>query len=109
MAGRDTFHAIGGALQSVPSFNLGLLWCTIPMPQNYRLELEFFIRSAATNSGVYVRFKNPESTGFYNPAYSAVYDPASPSPAAGFEVQIDNTAQPSGFATHKTGAIYNVN
>jgi hypothetical protein len=28
----------------VPSFDLGLLWCTIPMPPNYVLELEFFIR-----------------------------------------------------------------
>src|SRR6266478_6510693 len=45
MAGRGTFHVIDGALQSVPSFDLGLLWCTIPMPQNFRLELDFFIRT----------------------------------------------------------------
>ena len=56
MAGRGTFHVIDGALQSVPSFDLGLLWCTIPMPQNYRLELEFFIRTFQTNSGVFIRF-----------------------------------------------------
>jgi hypothetical protein len=42
MAGRGTFHVIDGALQSVPSFDLGLLWCTTPMPQNYVLELEFW-------------------------------------------------------------------
>jgi hypothetical protein len=40
MAGRGTFHVIDGALQSVPSFDLGMLWCTIPMPLNYVLELE---------------------------------------------------------------------
>src|SRR5207244_2208930 len=110
MAGRGTFHAIDGALQSVPSFDLGLLWCTIPMPQNYRLELEFFTRMAQTNSGVFIRFKNPDGftnpdgTTFSNPAWSAVY--------SGFEIQIDNTGagQPaSGLAKHRTGAVYAVN
>jgi hypothetical protein len=61
MAGRGTFHVIDGALQSVPSFDLGLLWCTIPMPTNYVLELEFFMRTRQTNSGVFVRFRNPDS------------------------------------------------
>src|SRR5437764_911469 len=101
MAGRGTFHAVDGALQSVPSFDLGLLWCTIPMPQNYRLELEFFTRLPETNSGVFVRFVNPESTGDYNPAWSAV--------RSGFEVQIDNLVAPDGLAKHRTGAVYNVN
>src|SRR5438094_1301530 len=79
MAGRGTFHAIDGALQSVPSFALGLLWCTIPMPQNYLLELEFFTRMGQTNSGVFIRFKNPDGftnpdgTAFSNPAWSAVF------------------------------------
>lgn len=101
MAGRGTFHVTDGALQSVPSFDLGLLWCTIPMPQNYRLELEFFIRTFQTNSGVFIRFKNPESTGDYNPAWSAVF--------SGFEVQIDNTGAPDGLPKHRTGAVYAVN
>jgi hypothetical protein len=101
MAGRGTFHVIDGALQSVPSFDLGLLWCTIPMPQNYRLEMEFFTRSFETNSGVFIRFRNPDSTGDYNPAWSAVF--------SGFEVQIDNVGAPDGFAKHRTGAVYNVN
>jgi hypothetical protein len=109
MAGRGTFHVIDGALQSVPSFDLGLLWCTIPMPQNYVLELEFFIRTMQTNSGVFVRFKNPDSvapadgTAFSNPAWSAVF--------TGFEIQIDNTGagQPmAGLPIHKTGAVYAV-
>ena len=101
MAGRGTFHVTDGALQSVPSFDLGLLWCTIPMPQNYRLELEFFIRTFQNNSGVFIRFKNPESTGDYNPAWSAVF--------SGFEVQIDNTGAPDGLPKHRTGAVYAVN
>ncbi len=109
MAGRGTFHVIDGALQSVPSFDLGMLWCTKPMPQNYLLELEFFIRTFQTNSGIFVRFKNPDGvlapdgTPFSNPAWSAVY--------GGFEIQIDNTGagQPTpGMAIHRTGAVYAV-
>jgi hypothetical protein len=109
MAGRGTFHLIDGALQSVPSFDLGLLWCTIPMPQSFRLELEFFTRLFQTNSGVFIRFKNPLSTGYYNPAWSAVFIPGMPTAQAGFEVQIDNTGAPDGAAKHRTGAVYAVN
>jgi hypothetical protein len=109
MAGRGTFHLIDGALQCVPSFDLGMLWCTIPMPPNYVLELEFFIRMMQTNSGVFVRFRNPDSvlapdgTPFSNPAWSAVY--------TGFEIQIDNSGagQPApGMPIHRTGAVYAV-
>jgi hypothetical protein len=109
MSGRGTFHVVDGALQSVPSFDLGLLWCTIPMPQNYRLDLEFFTRTLQINSGIFVRFKNPDSvlapdgTPFSNQAWSAVF--------GGFEIQIDNTGagQPTlGMAIHRTGAVYAV-
>jgi hypothetical protein len=100
-AGRGTFHVIDGALQSVPSFDLGLLWCTRPMPPNYRLELEFLTRMPQTNSGVFIRFTNPDAAGAYNSAWAPV--------TSGFEVQIDNTAAPDGFLKHKTGAVYAVN
>jgi len=109
MAGRGAFHAIDGALQSVPSFDLGMLWCTIPMPINYILELEFFTRTMQTNSGVLVRFTNPDGaklvdgTAFANPAWSAVY--------TGFEIQIDNTGAGKpmpGLPIHRTGAVYAV-
>jgi 3-keto-disaccharide hydrolase/GMC oxidoreductase len=101
MAGRGTCHLADGALQTVPSFDLGLLWCTVPMPQNYRLELEFFTRLFQTNGGVFIRFTNPEAGGAYNPAWAAVF--------SGFEVQIDNTGAPDGRPKHRTGAIYAVN
>ncbi len=109
MAGRGTFHAIDSALQSVPSFDLGLLWCTIPMPQNFRLELDFFIRTNQTNSGVFIRFRNPQATGYYNPAWSAVFIPGMSPVPAGFEIQIDNTGAPDGLAKHRTGVVYAVN
>ena len=62
-----------------------------------------------TNSGVFVRFRNPEATGYYNPAWSAVYIPGMPATPSGFEIQIDNTASPDGRSKHKTGAVYAVN
>jgi len=86
-----------------------MLWCTVPMPQNYVLELEFFTRTNQTNSGIFVRFRNPDSvlapdgTPYSNPAWSAVH--------SGFEIQIDNTGagQPTpGMAIHRTGAVYAV-
>jgi hypothetical protein len=109
MAGRGTFHVIDGALQSVPSFDLGLLWSTTPMPKNYRLELEFFLRTFQTNAGVFVRFRNPESTGYHNPAWSAVTLPGMSATPSGFEIQIDNTGAPDGLPEHRTGAVYAVN
>jgi hypothetical protein len=77
------------------------------MPGNYRLELEFLIRTFQTNSGVFVRFSNPDGvtnpdgTMFSNPAWAAV--------RTGFEAQIDNVGAPDGAAKHRTGAIYAVN
>jgi 3-keto-disaccharide hydrolase/GMC oxidoreductase len=109
MAGRGTFHLVAGAVQSVPSFDLGMLWCTLPMPLNYVLELEFFVRTMQTNSGVFIRFRNPDGVlaadgmPFSNPAWSAVY--------TGFEIQIDNTGAGSpvpGLPIHSTGAVYAV-
>jgi hypothetical protein len=55
----------------------------------------------ASGRGSLFAFKNPESTGDYNPAWSAVF--------SGFEVQIDNMATPDGRPRHKTGAVYAVN
>ena len=106
MSGRGTFHVLDGALQSVPSYDLGLLWCTIPMPRNYLLELDFLVRQFSTNSGVFVRFKNPEAAGLANNAWAAV--------SSGFEIQIDNTGaapagQPQGLPKHRTGVVYAVN
>jgi len=79
------------------------------MPESYRLELEFFTRTFQTNSGVFIRFRHPDSTGYYNPAWSAVWMPGVPAKPAGFEIQIDNTGSPDGRPKHRTGAVYAVN
>jgi hypothetical protein len=61
------------------------------------------IRLFNTNSGVFIRFPNPELAGFANNAWSAVY--------RGFEIQIDNSGagQPQGLPKHRTGVVYGVN
>jgi hypothetical protein len=51
------------------------------------------------NSGVFVRFPDPNSKGYNNTAFVGV--------DFGFELQIDQTAAPTGNPIHGTGAIYN--
>ena len=53
-----------------------------------------------TNSGIFIRFKNPDGVGLYNPAWAAV--------SSGFEIQIDNNGAPDGLKKHTTGAVYAV-
>jgi len=100
--GRDnpgSFIIVDGALESIPGTDIGLFWCTTPTPKNFALKLEFLRWQQEANSGVFVRFPNPESKNYNNAAYVGV--------DFGFEVQIDELGAPDGAAIHKTGAIYN--
>jgi hypothetical protein len=106
MAGQGGFNIVGGALESSPGNDLGLFWCTTPMPANFILKLEWLLTRYDDNSGVFVRFPNPNSKGYNNTAYVGV--------DFGFEVQIDNLGRgssPAGKNVDKkfrtTGAIYN--
>jgi len=100
MAGGGGFRVIDGSLESFnDSSELGLLWNHKPTPANYILRLEWRVFRPQDNSGVFVRFPDPDSKGYNNAAWVAVH--------FGFEVQIDEFGQPDGTAIHKTGAIYN--
>jgi choline dehydrogenase-like flavoprotein len=106
MAGQGGFNVVGGALESSPGNDLGLFWCTTPMPANFILKLEWLLTRYDDNSGVFVRFPDPNSKGYNNTAYVGV--------DFGFEVQIDNLGRgssPAGKNVDKkfrtTGAIYN--
>jgi choline dehydrogenase-like flavoprotein len=92
------FIIVDGSLETTPGNDLGMLWYTKPMPANYILRLQWLRWEDAGNSGVFVRFPNPNSKGYDNTAYVAVN--------FGFEVQIDELGAPDGLAKHKTGAIY---
>jgi hypothetical protein len=87
-----------GAIVVHPGTDLGLLWNTRPTPADFLLELEFRLAAQDDNSGVFVRFPDPESKGYDNTAWVAV--------DFGFEVQIDETGAPDGSFLHTTGAIY---
>jgi hypothetical protein len=93
-----SFIIVDGALESTPGNDLGLLWHTDPMPANYVLRLQWLRWDDHGNSGVFVRFPNPNTKGYDNTAYVAVH--------FGFEVQIDEFGEPDGLPKHKTGAIY---
>ncbi|HEY2958981.1 MAG TPA: family 16 glycoside hydrolase [Actinomycetota bacterium] len=97
-AGQGGFVVSGGVLQAAPGGDLGLLWSTTPTPADFVLRCDWRLAQANDNSGVFVRFPNPNSKGYGNTAYVAVH--------FGFEVQIDETGAPDGADQHRTGAVY---
>jgi hypothetical protein len=98
LAGQGSFVVADGALHGTGGADLGLLWSTTPTSADFVLRCEWRQSRADDNSGVFVRFPNPNSKGYDNTAYVAVH--------FGFEVQIDETGAPDGADQHRTGAIY---
>ena len=93
------FVIVDGTLEYATGDDLGLLWYTEPMPANYILRLQWLRWDQWGNSGVFVRFPNPNTKGYNNTAYVAI--------DFGFEVQIDEAGAPDGADKHLTGAVYN--
>jgi hypothetical protein len=102
--GRDDpghFLVVDGSLESVTGTDIGLFWCTTPMPADFVLRFDWLRWEDYDNSGMFIRFPNPEAQNFRNynnNAYVAV--------DFGFEVQIDEFGTPDGQDIHRTGAIY---
>jgi hypothetical protein len=88
-------RVLRGALETVPGNDMGIFWCTTATPVDFVLRLEWLRWAHDANSGVYLRFPNPESKGYDNTAYVA--------DDFGFEVQIDELGD---VPVHRTGAIY---
>jgi hypothetical protein len=98
--GRDNsgrFVVTNGALVAMPATNIGLLWHDQATPPDFVLRLEWRRWQEDANSGVFVRFPNPETRNYDNTAYVGV--------DFGFEIQIDQLAAPDGLPIHKTAAI----
>lgn len=93
------FILTDGTLETITGSDLGMLWQTTPTPADFVLKLEYRTWRRDDNSGVFVRFPNPEGKAGYNNAAFVGVD-------FGFEVQINDTASPDGALVHKTGAIY---
>jgi cytochrome c len=72
---------------------MGLLWYTKKMYRNFILKLDWKTNHKSDNSGIFVRFPNPD-----NDPMIAVNN--------GYEIQIDDLAMPDGNPIHNTGAIY---
>ena len=98
IAGQGNFVVVDGTLQGTGGADLGLLWNTTPAPADFVLRCEWRQSEPDDNSGVFVRFPNPNIKGYDNTAYVAVH--------FGFEVQIDELGVPDGADRHRTGAIY---
>src|SRR5918911_356662 len=72
---------------------MGLLWYAKKMYRNFILKLDWKTNHKSDNSGIFVRFPNPD-----NDPMIAVNN--------GYEIQIDDFAMPDGNPIHNTGAIY---
>jgi hypothetical protein len=92
------FALVDGVLEAVPGNDIGLYWCTTPTPPDFLLKLEWRRWHDDDNSGVFLRFPNPNSKQYRRTAYVGVN--------FGFEIQIDQAAAPDGDPKHKTAAVY---
>jgi hypothetical protein len=90
MAGEGKFVVVESDASLQSEGGMGLLWYTENKYKNFILKLVWKVSDEGDNSGVFVRFPDPDD----NPNI-AVRD--------GYEIQIDDKAANS---THQTGAIY---
>jgi hypothetical protein len=74
---------------------LGMLWYSASQFRDFELSVEWKITQTGDNSGVFIRFPDPNGDPF-----NAVRE--------GYEVQIDDLANPDGQMIHQTGALYDV-
>jgi hypothetical protein len=98
MAGPGAFVVADGVARAQPADGLGLYWPAVPTPPDFELSVEWTLDRFDDNSGVFIRFRDPDTFGYDNPAWVGVHD--------GLEIQIDDTARPDGADVHRTGAVY---
>jgi hypothetical protein len=98
MAGDGAFAIATDLVRAQPAGGLGLYWCAIPTPADFELELDAMLDRFDDNSGIFIRFRDPDSFGYENTAWVGVHD--------GLEIQIDEIARPDGADIHRTGAVY---
>ena len=90
-----------------PGGDIGLFFYTATAYSDFNLRLQFRLDSRDDNSGIFVRFRDPRQpppAGLNDPRIAG--NPAWLAVDTGFEVQVDEKAQPDGADMHRTGAIY---
>jgi hypothetical protein len=92
-AGPGNFVVDNGTLRT--QNGLGLLWYSASQFRDFELSIDWKITQTGDNSGVFIRFPDPNGDPF-----NAVRE--------GYEVQIDDLANPDGQMIHQTGALYDV-
>lgn len=92
-AGSGTFAVVNGTLRTQGGF--GMMWYSASQFRNFELSIDWKVTQTADNSGIFVRFPDPNGDPF-----NAVRE--------GYEVQIDALGNPDGAMIHKTGALYDV-
>jgi choline dehydrogenase-like flavoprotein len=117
-AGNGIFSLQHGEIVADPGSDLGLFYYSIKPFADFILKLEFKLSRIDNNSGVFIRFRDPQLPvpDRKNPAVSYHYNnQAFVGVDTGFEVQIDELARgnpqqgtPDGLDEHRTGAIYNI-
>ena len=92
MCGPGRFDLIDNLI--ISNGGMGLLWYTKKKFRDFILRVYWKTRAKADNSGIFVRFDNPDDD-----PWIAVN--------SGYEIQIHDEEPQDGDATHRTGAIYN--
>jgi hypothetical protein len=90
MAGDGRFVVAGSDESLQSEGGMGLLWYSERIFNNFMLRLEWKVSNEGDNSGVFIRFPDPDD----NPNIAIT---------EGYEVQLDDKA---GDPIHRTGAIY---
>ena len=90
MAGDGRFVIVESDTALESEGGMGLLWYSEKIYKNFMLKLEWKVSDEGDNSGVFVRFPDPDD----NPNIAV---------REGYEIQIDDKA---GDPIHQTGAIY---
>jgi Domain of Unknown Function (DUF1080) len=107
--GNFDFDAAEQVLVARPGAEIGLLFYAAAAFSDFTLRLQFRFDSRGDNSGIFVRFRDPRQpppVGLNDPriAANAVWLAVD----TGFEIQIDEAAQPDQADKHRTGAIYDI-
>lgn len=90
-----------------PGGDIGLFFFTGSGFSDFTLRLQFRLDSRNDNSGVFVRSRDPRQpppAGINDPRIAG--NPAWLAVDTGFEIQIDEMAQPDQADMHRTGAVY---